>query len=469
MFTKLFAVMACGAVQIAAAADWTHYGADEGGTRYSEAAQITPENVSRLVPAWTFHTGDLKRRPAQAMRRASLQGTPILVDGRLVLCTPFNEVIALDPGTGEEQWRFDPEIDQEVGATATASLAEASRPGASRRRTRPGRAHDGSWWGRMIHGCSRSTSSPASHVRISATDGAVTIDPGMELVWPGEFQITSPPVIVGDVIVIGSSISDNSRVAAPHGTVRAFDVRTGAPQWTMGSGTARSERSGDSNLGRRLEERRSRKRVGADVDGCASAVSCSCRPRARALTFSAACDPATTHTRTPSSRCRRRRASSSGPISSCITTCGTTTRRANRRSRHCSLHRVKRDVVIQGTKQGFVFVLDRDTGEPVLPVEERAVPQNGVAGEVLSPTQPIPDARSRARTADDHGRRGVRFHAVGSRHVSRRDRERTQRGSVHAAFASKGRSCFRSLAAASIGAALRSTRNARCCMRTRVA
>ena len=93
-----------------AEAGWPHYGGDEGGSRYSTAAQITSRNVGDLVPAWTYRTGDLQRRSREAMRRSKLEVTPILADGRLFLCTPFNEVIALDAETGAEAWRFDPNI-----------------------------------------------------------------------------------------------------------------------------------------------------------------------------------------------------------------------------------------------------------------------------------------------------------------------------------------------------------------------
>ena len=89
--------------------EWNHYGGDPGGRRYSGASEIDPGNVSSLRIAWEFSTNDLTRRSA-AMNRAATEGTPILVADQLVFCTPFNEVISLEPGTGEPLWRFDPEI-----------------------------------------------------------------------------------------------------------------------------------------------------------------------------------------------------------------------------------------------------------------------------------------------------------------------------------------------------------------------
>src|SRR5579862_6549366 len=91
----------------AAEPGWSFYGGDAGGQRYSTAAQITPANVAKLAPAWRYSTGDLVSKGA-AMRRASFEDTPILADGKLFVCSPFNEVSALDPGTGKQVWRFDP-------------------------------------------------------------------------------------------------------------------------------------------------------------------------------------------------------------------------------------------------------------------------------------------------------------------------------------------------------------------------
>jgi len=91
----------------AAAQEWPSYGGDPGGQRFSGAAQITPQNVGRLAPAWIFHTGE--RRPP-GPQGASFEDTPILADGRLLVCTPTDRVLALDPLTGREIWTFDPKL-----------------------------------------------------------------------------------------------------------------------------------------------------------------------------------------------------------------------------------------------------------------------------------------------------------------------------------------------------------------------
>src|ERR1700761_2225770 len=97
----------------AAEPGWGYYGGDQGGQRYSAARQITPANVAGLAQAWTYSTGDMASH-ADAMKRASFENTPILAEGRLYVCSPFNEVSALDPGTGRQLWRFDPKLDIKI-------------------------------------------------------------------------------------------------------------------------------------------------------------------------------------------------------------------------------------------------------------------------------------------------------------------------------------------------------------------
>ena len=92
---------------------WEHWGGDRGGMRFSPLAQITPANVGDLVRAWEFRTGDLERRAPAVMARTKFQATPLLVEDSLIFCSPFNEVIALDPGSGAQKWRYDPKISTE--------------------------------------------------------------------------------------------------------------------------------------------------------------------------------------------------------------------------------------------------------------------------------------------------------------------------------------------------------------------
>ena len=89
---------------------WEHWGGDRGGSRFSPLTQITPGNVGNLVRAWEFRTGDLDSRAPEVMKRTKFEATPLFVEDSLIFCSPFNEVIALDPGSGAQKWRYDPKI-----------------------------------------------------------------------------------------------------------------------------------------------------------------------------------------------------------------------------------------------------------------------------------------------------------------------------------------------------------------------
>src|SRR6266852_3916655 len=90
--------------------EWTYYGHDAGGMRYSPLAQINRDNVAQLKVAWTFHTGDISDGHGDR-KRSGFESTPLMVDGTLYLTTPFNRVIALNPEIGKQRWAYDPKID----------------------------------------------------------------------------------------------------------------------------------------------------------------------------------------------------------------------------------------------------------------------------------------------------------------------------------------------------------------------
>ena len=359
-------------------AGWSHYGGDEGGSRFSVARQITPENVDSLIPAWSFSTGDLAKRDRKTMRRTSLQATPILVGDKLITCTSFNEIIALDPETGSQLWRFDPKIptDKVFPANKFNCRGVASAGGRIFAATNDAR----------LFSLSLDTGKP---VEGFGTNGQVKIDPGMELKWPGEFQVTSAPVVVGNTVVVGSSIGDNTRVDAPHGTVRAYDIGTGALKWTWdpipreeSDPASATWGGGNRNVGHA--------NVWAPMSGDAK----------RGLVFLPTSSPS------PDFFGGLRPGNNEHANSVVALKAETGELVWSFQTVHhdvwdydnpaqptlvtLNLEDGPRDVVIQPTKQGFLFVLDRDTGKPVFPVEERPVPQGGVKGEVLSPTQPFP-------------------------------------------------------------------------------
>ena len=168
---------------------WEYWGGDAGGSRFSKLDQITPANVGSLIAAWEYRTGDLEARAPAVMRRTKFEATPLFVENSLIFCSPFNEVIALDPGTGAQKWRYDPK------------LSDSLRPG--NRYNCRGVAYWVDEHAARSAACSSRVFMGTNDVRLIALDartgvpcadfgehGEVTIDVGMKLLWPGEFQIT---------------------------------------------------------------------------------------------------------------------------------------------------------------------------------------------------------------------------------------------------------------------------------------
>ncbi|MEQ1755776.1 MAG: pyrroloquinoline quinone-dependent dehydrogenase [Micropepsaceae bacterium] len=375
-----FAFLLVTTAALAGEAGWSHYGGDEGGSRYSPAKQITPENVDNLIRAWEFSTGDLAKRDRKAMRRTSLQDTPILVGNKLLVCTSFNEIIALDPATGRQLWRFDPKIPTDkvfpankFNCRGVAVSADTSRVFAATNDAR-------------ILALDLKSGEPVSTFGIK---GEVKIDPGMELKWPGEFQITSAPVVIGNTVIVGSSIGDNRRVDAPHGTVRAYDTETGKLKWTWdpipregkdpasptwGGG---NRTVGHANVWAPMSVDTKRGLVFLPTSSPSPDFFGGLRPGNNEHANSVVALKADTGELVWAFQTVHHDVwDYDNPAQPTLVT--------------LNLDTGPRDVVIQPTKQGFLFVLDRDTGEPVFPVEERPVPQGGVKGETLSPTQTFP-------------------------------------------------------------------------------
>lgn len=368
-------------------AGWVHYGGDAGGSRFTNAASITPENVRSLKKVWEYHTGDADR-PAEQRHRSATEGTPILVEDSLVFCTPFNDIIALDPGSGEEKWRFDSAInlDQRPANQFVCRGVTYWRDASGEDGVCAARIFMGTNDSRLVAVDAKTGAACESF----GADGAVSIDPGMELLWPGEFQVTSPPVILGDTVVVGSSISDNARVVAPSGVVRAYDARTGAPKWTFDPIPRETHAP---NIGDWRGD-------ALPNEGHANVWAPMAVDEARGLIFLPTSSPSPDFyggLRPGDNRYANSVVALDGETGDVAWAFQTVHHDVwdYDLPAQPGLYTVwrdgeARDVVAQVTKTGLVFVLDRDTGEPVLPVEETPFPQDAVAGEALSPTQPMP-------------------------------------------------------------------------------
>lgn len=207
--------------------DWIAYGGTQGAQRYSPLTQITPANVGELERAWVAHTGDLPEDMEHNSYGA--ETTPLKIGDTLYLCSATNILIALDPATGEERWRYDPQVSDEwIPYTAACrGVAYYEVPDAEADAPCARRIIEGTLDARLI-AVDAETGRPCQDF---GTNGAVSITPGMGDVFPGMVSITSPPVVVRGNIVTGHQVLDGQKLDAPSGVIQAFDAVTGEFAW----------------------------------------------------------------------------------------------------------------------------------------------------------------------------------------------------------------------------------------------
>ena len=216
--------------QIGSNAAWPTYGNDPGGTRYSVARQIDKSNVSRLQVAWTFRTGALPH-DEELDKKAAFEATPILIEGKLFLSTPYDHVIALNATTGAKVWEFDPKLEHPYGfSEVTSRGVSAWHDSVAAKAKKPCgfRIFIGTLDARLI-ALDGETGKPCTDFGI---DGEVDLKSDVIMRDPGDYQVTSAPAIYKDLVITGSSEGDNRAVTLERGIVRAFDARTGKLRWT---------------------------------------------------------------------------------------------------------------------------------------------------------------------------------------------------------------------------------------------
>ncbi len=366
--------------------EWGAYGFDALGGRFSPLAQINRENVAKLTVAWTYRTGEADvatRRPAK------LETTPLMVDGLLYLSTPFGRVIALDPERGTERWTYDARVDRNgnwgdfANRGVSTWLDPRATPGAPCKR----RIYLGTIDGRIIALDSK-TGKPCDGF---ANGGIIDLRDGLRNspFEKEEYQLTSPPAVINGVIVTGSSIADNNRTNAASGEVRAFDARSGTLRWTWDPVPRDSTDAAWSSWRGAM----------AHTTGAANAWSVIAADSARDLVFvptgSASPDyyggERIGDNRYANSIVALR--ASTGKVVWHFQTVHHDLWDYDNASPPAlvSVERDGRrvDAVLQATKSGQLFVLDRDTGKPIFPVEERPVPASTIFGERASATQPF--------------------------------------------------------------------------------
>lgn len=365
--------------------DWLVYGGDKANTKATVLAHIDRDNVDELSIVWRWESlsNDLDLA-TRGLRRFTYQSTPLAIDGILYATTELSQVAAVDGATGETLWSFDP-LAHESGAAAHNAFM-----------------HRGlSYWGgdgaaRLILG--------TVDGRLIALDpkdgkpivsfgerGTVDLTKGLRReVEPNVYSISSPPLLVNDVIVVGSSITDaNPTKQRAPGDVRGFDVRTGERLWVfhsipqpgeIGHDTWEDgswEYTGNTNVWTIMSADEELGYVYLPFSTPTNDWYGGHRPGDNLFAESLVCLDARTGKRVWHFQIVHHGVWDydlpAAPNLADIEVDGRTVK-----------------AVAQITKQGFVFVFDRVTGEPVWPIEERPVPQSSVPGEKTSQTQPFP-------------------------------------------------------------------------------
>ena len=364
----------------AAGGDWPVWGGDAAGTRFSALAQINPANADKLELAWTYHFG-----PAPAGAPASLEVTPLKIRDTLYICNDYNDIVALNAETGQQRWRF------RAGTNVRGATYGHCRGVAYHRVSETSgfcaeRIYTNTIDARLL-AIDMKTGRPCTTF---GDNGAVNLKAGMSAAPDGYYYVTSAPTVARGRIVLGGWVYDGMMWGEPSGVIRAFDAVTGELSWAFDVG--RPDRQGapppgetytpstpnswapmsaDERLGlvyaplggatldyvgaqrRPFDNAWSSSVVALDVE--------TGRPRWRFQTlhhdlwdYDVASQPTLVDFPTPQGA---------------------------------------RPALIQATKRGEVFVLDRENGRPLMPVTHHRVPQGGMApGERAAPTQPFSDA-----------------------------------------------------------------------------
>jgi quinoprotein glucose dehydrogenase len=383
--------------------DWQSYGRTAFGDRYSPLAQITPDNAHKLVPAWTFRTGDIPGPGDPGETTA--ENTPLKVNNMLYVCTPHSQVIALDPDSGKELWRYDPKISTQKAANfkgwahmtcrgvvyhddaayAASPAAPAQSPTATA----------------TASSCPRRLFLPTADTRLIALNadtgkvcedfgdkGQIDLGANIGTFAPGGYYSTSPPAVTRDLVVIGGHVTDNVSNDEPSGVIRAFDVHTGRLVWNWDSGNP--DDTTPIAPGKTYTRNSPNMWSMFSVDeklgmlylpmGNQTPDQWGGNRTPESEKFSAgltALDIATGHVRWTFQFTHHdlwdMDVGGQPTLIDMKTADGV------------------KPAVMASTKQGSIYVLDRSTGQPIVPINEVPVPQGAVAGDHTSPTQPKSD------------------------------------------------------------------------------
>ena len=354
--------------------EWRHYGSSKSGTRYAATDQINVDNVSQLERAWEIRTGV----PGE------FKGTPIQVGDGLFLCTGQNIILSLDPDSGEERWRFDPEIQSpRIGFWDTCrGVTHYEAPAGSATADCPERIFTATTDARLV-AVNKDTGQPCSSF---GAGGEINLLEGMGEVKPGFYFVTSPPTIANDVLVLGGWVLDNQETEEPSGVVRGFDPLSGRLVWAWDMG--REDRTGLPGPGESYTR------------GTPNVWSLTSADEELGMVY------VPTGNATPDYYGGHRSEAMEQYASSVVALDARTGRvRWHFQTTHHDIwdydvpaqptlvdipvDGVVRKAVIVPTKRAEIFVLDRETGEPIAEVAELPTPQTDLPDETTVPAQPF--------------------------------------------------------------------------------
>jgi quinoprotein glucose dehydrogenase len=363
--------------------DWPAYGGTYAGQRYSPLSQLNPITVRKLQRAWMIRTGDMPS-DVTAKGQYGSENTPLKVGDTLYLCTPKNIMMAVDPATGQTRWRYDPKVaDKSIPYTAACrGVSYYAVPGADQAKACSTRIIEGTLDARLI-AVDAKTGVPCADF---GQNGQVSTAVGMGPSAAGMLSITSAPTIVRGVVVTGHQVLDGQRRDAPSGVIQGYDAVTGALRWawdmtrpdiatlppegqtyTKGTPNMWTTATGDEALGLVYLP------LGVSA---ADYWSSSRSPLEKQFSTSlVALDVATGkprwHFQTVHNDVWDYDLGSQGTLVDFPTANGPV------------------PAVVLPSKKGDIYVLDRRTGQPLIPVQERAVPQGGLEPTQRAATQPF--------------------------------------------------------------------------------
>jgi quinoprotein glucose dehydrogenase len=372
----------------AAPGDWPAYAGTWAGLKWSPLTQITPANADKLEVAWHIHTGDLKRPSDPG--EFTYEVTPIKVGDLLYLCTPHDIVMALDPVTGKTRWRFDPKIKvsgtQHMSCRGVSYYDAAAAPGAA---PMAPRAADCSTRIFVATNDARLIALDAASGKPCAdfgTNGQVNLTPQYPGYTEGWYQFTSAPLVSRGLVVLAGSIYDNMSTRMPSGVVRAFDAKTGKLVWNFDPGNPDSTAPLPAGQHYSLSSPNSWSTSAADEQlgmiyvpfgmGAVDQYGANRPPTTERFSASiVALDTATGKLKWVFQTVHHDLWDMDVPAQPALV--------------DLPIGGAMVPALVQTTKTGNIFVLDRRTGKPVIPVDERRVPGGAAPGDWVSPTQPF--------------------------------------------------------------------------------